>query len=143
LHVVEYRFGQAERIGRSLHHQRWHGTDDRRLRHVLIPMTAETTPHLPAAGRGADVNCILQVEMVSDGLQIVGIVVEVVAVGYLRRTTVPAPVVSDDPITFREEKQNLRVPVVRAQRPAMTKNDGLSFAPVFVIDLNVSSVFFS
>jgi hypothetical protein len=50
--------------------------------------------------------------MVSDGLQIVGIVVEVVAVGYLRRTAVPAPVVRDDPITFGEEEQHLRVPIV-------------------------------
>jgi hypothetical protein len=47
--------------------------------------------------RVADVNRILQVKMVSDGLQIVGIVVKVVAVGYLRRTAVPAPVVCDDP----------------------------------------------
>ena len=51
--------------------------------------------------------------MVSNGLQIVGIVVQIVTVGYLRRTAVPAPIVRDDPITFREEKQHLRVPIVR------------------------------
>ena len=67
-------------------------------------MTGEITHHFAAAGRMADVNCILQVEMLGDGLQIVGIVVEVVAVGYLRRTAVPAPIMGDDPITFREEK---------------------------------------
>jgi hypothetical protein len=66
-------------------------------------MTAEIAHHLAAAGRMADVNRIPQVEMVSDGLQIVGIVVEVMAIGYLRRTAVPAPVVRDDPITFGEE----------------------------------------
>ena len=63
-------------------------------------MTGEMTHHLTAAGRMADVNRILQVEMISDGLQIVGIMVEVVAIGYLRRTTVPAPIMGNDPITF-------------------------------------------
>ena len=51
-------------------------------------MTGEITHHLAAAGRMADVNCILQVEMIGDGLQIVGVVVDVVAVGYLSRTAV-------------------------------------------------------
>ena len=60
----------------------------------------------------ADVNRILQVEMVSDGLQIVGIVVEVVAVGYLRRTAVPAPIMGDDAIAVFEEEQHLRIPVI-------------------------------
>ena len=40
-------------------------------------------------------------------------VVEFVAVGYSRRTAVPAPVVRDDPIIFGEEEQHLRVPIVR------------------------------
>src|SRR5882724_9367849 len=143
LEIVEHRFGQAEWIGRGLHHQRWHGADDRRLRYILIAMTGEITHHLAAAGRMADVNRILQVEMVSDGLQIVGIMVEVVAVGYLRRTAVSAPIMGDDAITFGEEEQHLRVPIVRAQRPTVAEHDGLSAAPVFVIDVYVSSVFFS
>ena len=67
-------------------------------------MTAEITHHLAAAGRMADVNRILQVEMISDGLQIVGIVVEVVTIAYLRRTTVAASVMGYDPITFGEEE---------------------------------------
>jgi hypothetical protein len=73
--------------------------------------------------------------MVSDGLQIVGIVVEVMAIGYLRRTAVPAPVVRDDPITFGEEEQHLRVAIVRRERPAVTKNDRLAAAPIFIVDL--------
>ena len=106
-------------------------------------MTAEITHHLAATSRMADVNRILQVEMISDGLQIVGIMVEVVAIGYLRRTAVAASVVRDDPITFGEEEQHLRIPIVRAQRPAMAEHDGLSFTPVFIIDIDVSSIFFS
>ena len=48
---------------------------DRRLSYVLIAVTGEITHHLAAAGRMSDVNRIPQVEMVSDGLQIVGIMV--------------------------------------------------------------------
>src|SRR5438270_500231 len=45
-------------------------------------MTTEIMHHLAAAGRMADVNRILQFEMVSDGLQIVGIVIHVGAAGW-------------------------------------------------------------
>src|SRR5918996_1702069 len=86
-------------------------------------MPAEITHHLAAAGRMADVNCILQVEMVGDGFEIVGIVVHVVAVAGLSRTAVAAPINSDDPITLGEKEQHLR-------------------APVFVIDFDVGPVFF-
>src|SRR5258708_1688670 len=106
-------------------------------------MTGEITHHLAAAGRMADVNRILQVEMISDGLQIVGIVVEVVAVAYLRRTTVTASVVGYDAITLLEEEQHLRVPVIGREWPAVAEHDGLTFAPILIIDVDVSSVFFS
>src|SRR5215469_17330821 len=98
-------------------------------------MTSEITHDLAAAGRMADVNRVLQVEMVGDGLQIVGIVVEVMAVAYLRRTTVPAPVVRNYAETFAKEEKQLRVPIVRAQRPPMTEHDCLTAAPIFVVDL--------
>jgi hypothetical protein len=78
----------------------------------MIAMAGQITHHFAAAGRMTDVNRIPQVEMVSDGLQIVGIVIKIVTVGYLRRTAVPAPVVGNDPITLGEEKQHLRVPIV-------------------------------
>src|SRR5207253_11307837 len=106
-------------------------------------MTGEITHHLAATGRMADVNCFPQVEMVGDGLQIVGIVVEVMAVGYLRRTAVASSVMGDDAIAVSEEEQHLRVPVIGRQRPAVTEDDGLSFAPILIIDVDVSSAFFS
>src|SRR5437016_5454808 len=106
-------------------------------------MTGEITHHLAATGRMADVNCIPQVEMVGDGLQIVGIVVEVMAVGYLRRTAVASSVMGDDAIAVFEEEQHLRVPVIGRKRPAVAEDEGLSFAPIFIIDIDVSSVFFS
>jgi hypothetical protein len=42
-----------------------------------------------------------------------------------------------------DEEKRLGVPIVRRQRPAMAEHDGLTRAPVFIIDVNISSVFFS
>jgi hypothetical protein len=96
-----------------------------------------------ASGRMADVNYIPEIEMVGDGLQVVGIVVEVVTVGYLRRTAVPAPIMGDNAISVLKEKQHLRIPVIGRQRPTVAEDDRLTFAPVLIIDVDVSSVFFS
>src|SRR5712691_10787476 len=106
-------------------------------------MTAEITHHLAAAGRMADVNRIFQVEMIGDGLQIVGIVVPVVSAAGLSRATMSAPISCNDAETFAEEKKHLRVPIIRRERPAVTEHDGLSAAPVFIIDVDVRSVLFS
>jgi hypothetical protein len=69
--------------------------------------------------------------------------VEVVSVGYLRRATVSAPIMSNDSKAFAQEEKHLRVPIVRAQWPAVTEYYGLTCAPVFVVDVDVCSVFFS
>src|SRR5437899_8476086 len=106
-------------------------------------MTAEIMHHLAAAGRMADVNRILEVEMIGHGLQIVGIMVHVVAAAGLSRATMSAPIRGNDAETFADEKKHLRVPIIGRQRPAVAEHDGLTFAPVLVIDVDVSSVFFS
>src|SRR6059058_2438679 len=105
-------------------------------------MTAEIMHHLAAAGRMADVNRILEVEMIGHGLQIVGIVVHLVSAAGLSRATMSTPISCNDAETFADEKKHLRVPIVRRERPAVAEDDGLSFAPVFIIDVDVSSVFF-
>src|SRR5207249_2039585 len=106
-------------------------------------MTAEITHHLAATGRMADVNRILQVEMVGDGLQIVGIMVHVMSAAGLSGATMSAPISRNDAETFAEEKKHLRVPIIRRERPAVIEHNRLSAAPVLVIDVDVSSVFFS
>ena len=50
-------------------------------------------------------------------------------------TAMSTPVVRDDAIAVLEEEQHLRVPIIRRQRPTMTEDNGLSFAPVFEVDL--------
>src|SRR5262245_34156533 len=106
-------------------------------------MPSEIVYHLATAGRMANVNRILQVQMIGDGLQIVGIMVHVMSAAGLSRATMSASIGGDDTITFGEEEQHLLVPIICTQWPAMTEYDRLTFAPVLVIDVDVSSVFFS
>src|SRR5678815_3488551 len=90
-----------------------------------------------------DMNRILQVEMVGDGLQIIGIVGHVMSVAGLRRATMSAPISRNDPIAVAKKKKHLRVPVVRRERPAVAKDNRLPAAPVLIIDVDLSSIFFS
>src|SRR4051812_19237531 len=61
--------------------------------------------------------------------------IHVMAVARLGGATVAAAIMGYDAITVIEEEQHLRVPVISRQRPSMTEHDGLTFAPVLVIDL--------
>src|SRR6266481_9642883 len=106
-------------------------------------MTPEIMHHLAAAGRMPNVNRILQVEMIGDRLQIIGIMVHVMSVAGLSRAAVSASISGNDAIAFAQEKEHLRVPVIRRERPAVTKHNRLPAAPVFIIDVDVRSVLFS
>src|SRR5947207_5211365 len=106
-------------------------------------MTAEITHYLAAARGMADVNRILEVEMIGHGLQIVGIMVHVVSAAGLSRATMSTPISCNDAETFAEEKKHLRVPIIRRERPAVAEHNRLPAAPVFIIDVDVGSVFFS
>src|SRR5689334_599558 len=46
-----------------------------------------------------------------------------------------ATVVSDAPVALRGQKEHLIFKGIRRQRPAVTENDRLALAPVFVVDL--------
>src|SRR6266850_2258709 len=61
----------------------------------------------------------------------------------LSRAAMSAPISCNDAEIFAEEKKHLRVPIIRRERPAVTEHDGLSAAPVFIIDVDVRSVLFS
>src|SRR6516165_5004984 len=106
-------------------------------------MTGEIMHHLAATGRMADVNRILQVEMIGDRLQIVGIMIHIMSVAGLSRATMSAPIGRNDAIAFAEEEKHIRVPIVRRQRPTMAEDNRLTAAPILVINVDVLSVFFS
>src|SRR5215467_5820346 len=80
--------------------------------------------------------------MIGDALKVVGIVIEVMAFSGLCGTAVTAAIMCNHAITFRKKEEHLRIPIVRAQRPAVTEDNRLPAAPVFIKDVDVLSVFF-
>src|SRR4051812_15681830 len=53
----------------------------------------------------------------------------------LARTAMPAAIVGDAAVTLGSEKEHLRFPSVRAQRPAMAEGNDGAGAPVLVVNL--------
>src|SRR5438445_2460636 len=142
LQSVKYFFGKAVWIGRRLQHQRRHRADQRSLRHPAFAMPSQIMRHLAAAGGMTNVHGVLEIKMRGQSRKVVGVMIHVMAVARLGGPAVASSVMGDDAIAVFEEEQHLRVPVIGRQRPAVAKDDGLSFAPVLVIDIDVSSVFF-
>jgi hypothetical protein len=66
-----------------------------------------------AAGRMADVNGVLQIEMRGQSREVVCIVVHVMALACLGGPAMPAPIMGNDAIAMIEEEHHLRVPVIR------------------------------
>jgi len=67
--------------------------------------------------------------------EIVRICVEVVALPGLIGAPMPSSVVCDAAVSVGSQEDHLVFPRIGAQRPAVTEDDRLSIAPVFVIDL--------
>src|ERR1700741_4254886 len=61
--------------------------------------------------------------------------VHIVAIGGLGRATMTTAVMGNDAIAMVEEKQQLRVPIIGRQRPAVAEHDRLARTPVLVEDL--------
>src|SRR6266568_2558933 len=80
-------------------------------------------------------DCALQAELIDQRFEVVGVGVQIVAVPGLARAAVAAAVMGDAAVAAGNQKEHLVFPGVRAQRPAMTEDHGLSAAPVLVIDL--------
>ncbi len=72
-----------------------------------------------------DMDGILQIQMLEDGAGVGRVMVHVVPVADLGRTTMAAAVRGDDAIALLEEVEHLRIPIVGRERPAMMKHDGL------------------
>src|SRR5205085_8859450 len=98
-------------------------------------MPSQIMRHLAAAGGMTNVHGLLQIKMRGQGRKVIGIVIHVMAVTRLGRSAVASSVMGDYAIAVLKEEQHLRVPIVGRQRPAMAEDDGLSFAPIFVVNL--------
>jgi hypothetical protein len=93
------------------------------------------------AGGVADMDCALYAEVINHGRDVVSIVIHVVSVPDLTGAPVTTSVVCNNPVAVGQEKEHLRVPIVRAQWPSMMEKDDLGIArpPVFVKDLDTVS----
>ena len=87
-------------------------------------MAGEIVHHLAAAGGMADMDRILQVEVLGNRREVVSIMVHVMAVAGLRRAAMPAPVMRDHTIALAKEEQHLRIPVVSRKGPSMANTIG-------------------
>src|ERR1700736_3556528 len=98
-------------------------------------MPAQIARHLPAASGMADMDGVCQVEMCRKSRQVVGVVVHIVAVGGLGGATMATAVMGNHAIAMMQEEQQLRVPIIGRQRPAMAEHNWLARTPVLVEDL--------
>src|SRR5260370_9800059 len=98
-------------------------------------MATDITSDLAAASRMADMHGVLQVQCFGESGEIIGIGIEIIAVPWLARAAVAAPVMRDAAIAARGQEKHLVLECVGAQRPAMAEDDGLTLAPILVIDL--------
>src|SRR6266508_4294479 len=89
-----------------------------------------------------DVDRVLQVERFNER-EVIGVGVHFVAVPWLARPAMPATVVGDTAVSAGGKKHHLVLPGVRAQRPAMAEDHGLSAAPVLVINIDGAGIFFT
>ena len=132
LQPVEHRLGQAARIGRGLHHDRRHRGDDAALGDAArgLAVAGDIGDHFAAAGGMTDMHGVLEIQMGGQRRQVGSIMVHVMTAIGLGRAAMAAPVMGDDPIALAAEEHELRIPVIRRQRPAMAEDDGL-FAAAF------------
>ncbi|MNV47621.1 hypothetical protein D3C71_1394950 [compost metagenome] len=139
-HVIEHLDWKTARVCRALDHDRRYRTNQNQLGHALVQLTmpGDIARRLPAAGRVADMHGVAQVQLLYQRGDVRRVVVHVVAIAYLRRAAVAAPIVCNDAIALANEEQRLAVPIVTAERPPMVEHDGLGVlrAPVLVEDFN-------
>ena len=74
----------------------------------------------------ADMDGILQVEMLRKSSQVVRIMVHIVAIGDWSGASMATAVMGDHAIAPMKEEQQLRIPVIGRQRPAVAEHNGLS-----------------
>ena len=98
-------------------------------------MRAQIARYLAAAGGMADVDGVFQVEMRRKSGQVVGVMVHIVALGGLSGAAMAPAVMGDHAIAMMQEEQQLRVPIIGRQRPAMAEHNWLARTPVLVEDL--------
>jgi hypothetical protein len=81
---------------------------------------------------------IPKVEMFDHSSDVGGVMIHVVTIADLSRTTMAAPVMGNDTIPLTHKIEHLSVPVIGTQWPSMVEDDrlGILGSPVLVKDLD-------
>ena len=132
--AVEHLYRRAAGIGVRLEHQRRHRAQQHGLGDALGAVAADVAGNLTAAGRMADQGDALQIERFDELRQVVGVGVHIVTVPGLARTAVAATIMGDAAIAVGSQVDHLAFPGIGIERPAVAEDDGLSRAPVLVVD---------
>ncbi len=107
--AVEDRHGRAPWILVRLHHQRRYRADEHGHGDALRTAPPEVPGNFSAANGMAHMNSVPQVKLLSEGCEIVGISVHIIAVPGLAGTAVPPPVMRDDSVATMAKEQHLSV----------------------------------
>src|SRR3989440_9424943 len=133
--LVERLDWRAAWIGLRLQHQWRHRAYQHGLGQARGAVAADVAGHLTAAGGMADQHRLVQIERVEERRQIVSVGVHVVTVPGLAGSPMAATVMGDRAIAMGGHEDQLVVPIVGIERPAVAEDDGLPRAPVLVIDM--------
>jgi hypothetical protein len=98
-------------------------------------VASNVTGHLSTPGGVAHQRGVLEIQRLDDGCKIVGIAVHVVSGRGLTRPAMAATVVRNHAEAVLREEQQLAVPSVGVQRPAVRERYDRAFSPVLVVDL--------
>ena len=131
---VEHIDRQALRVVSCLEHQRRDGADQHGLGNALRAMPRDVANDFAAAGGVSDVNGVSQIQSFGECGEIVGVGVDVVSVARLAGPTMAAPIMRDRAKAVRREEEQLVVPGVSIERPAVTEDKRLPCAPILVKD---------
>src|SRR5260221_2404461 len=80
----------------------------------------------------ADHDHILQVQVIDDCGQVIGVLVHIVAVPRLIGTPVTPAIMGDHSVTLLTKIKHLRFPGIARQRPSMREDDWLTLSPILI-----------
>lgn len=118
---------QAAWIARRFEHRWRNRADQHRFRHALGAVASDEARNLAATGGMADVDRVMQVELLGQFREIVRIGVEVVSILGLVRAAMTAAIMGDGSVAARGKQVHL----VLSQWPTVAEYDGLSLRAVF------------
>ena len=98
-------------------------------------MAADVAGDLAAAGGVTDEDRVVQVECLDELGEVIGVGVQVVAVPRLAGAPAATAVMRDGPVAVRGHQEQLVIPRVGGERPAVAEHDRPAAAPVLVEDL--------